>query len=145
MPPFVHRRRVQFVETDMAGIVHFSNYYRWMEEAEHELFRSLGLKIMDPQGDRTYIGWPRVQTTCHYEAPIRYSDFIDIHVTVERIGAKSVTYYFEFYREDQRVGYGRTKAASCICSPDGTLRSIEVPENFRSVLSSVLSNTHQDS
>ena len=36
---------VQFSETDMAGIVHFSNFFRWMEEVEHAYFRSLGLSV----------------------------------------------------------------------------------------------------
>jgi acyl-CoA thioester hydrolase len=36
------RRRVEFSETDMAGIVHYSNFFRYMEAAEHEFFRSLG-------------------------------------------------------------------------------------------------------
>ena len=36
------RRRVQFYETDAAGIVHFSWFYRYMEEAEHALWREAG-------------------------------------------------------------------------------------------------------
>jgi len=44
-------RRVQFAETDMAGVVHFSNYFRWMEEVEHAFFRSVGLSVvMQHQG-----------------------------------------------------------------------------------------------
>ena len=40
MPPqFTYSRRIQFSDTDMAGIVHFANFYRFMEEAEHEMFR----------------------------------------------------------------------------------------------------------
>lgn len=58
MAQFTTRRRVEFSETDMAGIVHFANFYRWMEEAEHDFFRSLGLSIMVRQEDGSYIGWP---------------------------------------------------------------------------------------
>jgi len=39
-------RRVEFAETDMAGIMHYSNYFRFMETAEHAFFRSLGLSIV---------------------------------------------------------------------------------------------------
>ena len=42
------RRRVQFHETDAAGIVHFSWFYRYMEEAEHALWRQAGLSIHSP-------------------------------------------------------------------------------------------------
>lgn len=44
MPSFQTSRRVEFCDTDMAGIVHFANFFRYMEAAEHELFRNLGLK-----------------------------------------------------------------------------------------------------
>jgi acyl-CoA thioester hydrolase len=46
-PPFITTHRVEFFETDLAGIVHFANYYRFMEQAEHAFFRALGLKIHD--------------------------------------------------------------------------------------------------
>src|SRR5689334_19819650 len=42
---FTVRHLVQFSETDMAGIVHFSNYFRWMEEVEHAFLRSLGMSV----------------------------------------------------------------------------------------------------
>ena len=47
LPVCEHRlkRRVQFYETDMAGIVHFSCYFRYMEEAEHAMWREAGLSI----------------------------------------------------------------------------------------------------
>ena len=38
-------RRVEFSETDLAGIMHFTNFYRWMEICEHEFLRSLGLSV----------------------------------------------------------------------------------------------------
>lgn len=134
MPPFIHHRRVQFAETDMAGIVHFANFYRWMEEAEHEFLRTHGMKIMDLQGDGSYIGWPRVSCSCHYEAPARYDDVLEVQLRIERVGLKSVTYYVEFFRAGKRLAYGRTKAACCFCFPDGTLRSIEIPQRYRQVL-----------
>ena len=42
MREFTYRRRVQFYETDLAGIVHFSWYPRYMEEAEHAMWRDAG-------------------------------------------------------------------------------------------------------
>ena len=50
-------RMVEFNETDMAGIVHFSVFFRYMEYAEHAFFRSLGSSIVDPE---LAVGWPRV-------------------------------------------------------------------------------------
>lgn len=134
MPSFVTRRQVKFSETDMAGIVHFSNFYRWMEEAEHAYFRSLDLRIMEKQSNGTYIGWPRVSASCHFDAPARYEDEIEIRVDLERIGFKSLTYAIEFWRDSIRLAHGRLKTACCICRPDGTLESIEIPLAYRSLI-----------
>jgi acyl-CoA thioesterase FadM len=54
---YVYDRRVQFAETDLAGIVHFSWYFRYIEEAEHALWRAAGLSISPPRAE---MGWPRV-------------------------------------------------------------------------------------
>ena len=130
MSVFVAQRRVEFSQTDMAGIVHFANFYKWMEEVEHDYFRSLDLSIMQKQPDGTYIGWPRVSASCHFHAPARYEDMIDVHLRVERIGVKSLTFEIEFYRDGLKLATGRMKSACCICRPDGTLTSIEIPEMY---------------
>ncbi len=132
MPLFSIQRRVQFSETDMAGIVHFANFYRWMEETEHEYFRSLGLHIMEHQPDGQVLGWPRVSASCNYSAPAHYEDVIDCRLDVERVGLRSVTYQIEFWRGDTKLATGRMKTACCICHPDGTLTSVDLLENYRS-------------
>ena len=131
MSAFITQRRVEFANTDMAGIVHFANFYRWMEEAEHEYFRSLGLSIMEKQADGTYIGWPRVSASCHFESPAYHEDILEIHFSVERIGFKSLTFYVEFFREGKRLAHGRMKTACCLCGVDGGLKSIEIPAAYR--------------
>ena len=50
-------RRVDFSDTDMAGIMHFSNFFRFMEAAEQAFFRSLGFSIYDTRR-HPGIGWP---------------------------------------------------------------------------------------
>jgi YbgC/YbaW family acyl-CoA thioester hydrolase len=131
MAQFVYQRRVQFSETDMAGIVHFANFYRWMEEAEHDYFRSLGLRIVEPLGDGTTLGWPRVSATCNFSAPARYDDLVEVRLDVERVGARSVTYAVEIWCDSRRLATGRMKAACCICRPDGTLTSVDLPVTYR--------------
>lgn len=134
MPEFITQRRVEFANTDMAGIVHFANFYRWMEEAEHEYFRSLGLTIMQKQADGSYIGWPRVSAACHFEAPAYHEDLLEIRLRVERIGFKSLTFYVEFYRDEKRLAYGRMKTACCLCGLETGLKSIEIPASYRDMI-----------
>ncbi|MCA9078307.1 MAG: acyl-CoA thioesterase [Planctomycetaceae bacterium] len=133
MPQFIATRRVQFSETDMAGIVHFSNFYRWMEETEHEYYRSLGLSIMEANDDGTYLGWPRVSASCTFERPLTYDDEFEVRLDVERIGVKSINYVMEFWQE-QRLAYGRLKTACCICGAHARIESIVIPDRYLAVI-----------
>src|SRR5262245_51460941 len=93
--PLHTRRRVEFVDTDMAGIVHFSNFFRWMESGEKDFLHARGLSFRMPW-EGVPLGFPRVAASCDYLKPITFEDEIDIVVTLDRLGTKSVTYAFEF-------------------------------------------------
>ena len=87
-------RQVDFAETDMAGIMHFSNFFRFMEAAETAFFRSLGQSIY-PRDFHT-VGWPRVHADCDFKLPLRFEDLVEIHLLVRAKGEKSLTYTFIF-------------------------------------------------
>jgi len=127
---FVYQRRVAFAETDMAGIAHFSNYYRFMEEAEHAYYRSLGLSIMHTRDDGVVIGWPRVNAQCQYLAPARYDRVLSIHVNIERLGAKSISWRMDIFDGTQKLAVGRMKTACCLCQEGGKLESILIAAPF---------------
>ena len=92
---FVITRRVQFVETDLAGVLHFSNYYRYMEEVECAFWRAQGLGVIYKDND-VEISWPRVATKCEYRAPARFEQELELALTVAHVGGRSVTYDVEF-------------------------------------------------
>ncbi|MBM80754.1 MAG: 4-hydroxybenzoyl-CoA thioesterase [Planctomycetaceae bacterium] len=127
---FTTTRRVEFADTDMAGIIHFTSYYQYMEQAEHEFFRSKGLSIMLPHDENTVIGWPRVSCKCTFEAPVRFEDELEIRLDVERRGVKSLTFVFEFWHDGKRVAHGRTKTACCLCRHGKPPESIKIPAEF---------------
>src|SRR5438105_3079704 len=87
--------RVQFAETDMAGIVHFANFFRYMEVTEHAFLRSLGLSVHTQEEGRT-LGWPRVHASCDYKAPLRFEEEVEVHLRVRTKKTKSLTYDFVF-------------------------------------------------
>ena len=92
-------RIVEFAETDMAGIMHFSNFFRLMEETEHSFFRSLGISVHQ-EVDNQLIGWPRVNATCEYSHPLKFEDKVEIHLLVKEIQEKSITYQYQFRKID---------------------------------------------
>ncbi|MGJ3242106.1 MAG: acyl-CoA thioesterase [Opitutales bacterium] len=93
----VIRRRVEFAETDMAGIVHFSTYFRYMEAAEAAFFRELGLPLIeaDSGGAR---GWPRVRAQCDFSGPLHFDDIVEVQLLVEAIKIKAIAFRFRLFR-----------------------------------------------
>jgi len=90
-------RLVEFADTDMAGILHFSNYFRYMEATEHEFFRSLGLSVHSNDADGAW-GAARVQAQCEYAAPLCYEDVVQMHLLVRRKGHRSISYEVIFHK-----------------------------------------------
>lgn len=123
------RRQVQFSETDMAGVMHFSNYYRLMEDTEHAFWRSIGLSVMTHDGDRQ-ISWPRVATECEYFVPVRFEDELEVSLVIGKIGDRSITYEVEFRCGGKKVAAGRMTAVCCAAA-DGHFESIPIPDAIR--------------
>lgn len=129
---FEMTRRVEFCETDMAGIVHFSNFYKWMEQAEHEFFRTQGLSIVRHLADGSTIGWPRVSAQCRFESPARYEDILTVLLTVQRVGMKSLTFDVVFRIGQRNVARGSMKTVCCLVRPGQELESMVIPDEYRS-------------
>jgi YbgC/YbaW family acyl-CoA thioester hydrolase len=130
MTPFHTTHRVEFHETDMAGIVHFSNFFRYMECAEGEFLRGRGLAfVLTWEGEE--LGFPRVSATCDYLEPARFNDVLDIAVTIDRLGEKSVTYAFEFTRNGEVLARGKVTSVCCRVGPDHALEAIAIPASYR--------------
>lgn len=129
-------RRVEFSDTDMAGIVHFSRFFLWMESVETEFLRSLGLSVsLEWEGQR--IGLPRVSARCDYLSQVTFEDVMDIEVEVEKLGTKSITYLFHFLKNGVSVARGSTSACCCAKS-GGKLVSIPLPESFKAKIAAVM-------
>jgi acyl-CoA thioester hydrolase len=124
-------RRVQFHETDLAGIVHFSWYFKYMEEAEHALWRSVGMSIVPPSRDW---GLPRVNANIDFKAPLKFEDEFEVHVKVDVIGRRSLRYALTILRGPEVMATGPMTSAAVTRDADGRVRSIDVPEAVRSRL-----------
>jgi YbgC/YbaW family acyl-CoA thioester hydrolase len=124
-------RRVEFADTDMAGIIHFASYFRYMESAEHEFLRSRGLSVvMDWQGQA--IGFPRVSAGCDFLKPARFEDVLAIEVQLTRVGARSLTWSFTFQLDGHPVARGRLTSVCCRVFPaEHRVESIEIPDEIR--------------
>jgi acyl-CoA thioester hydrolase len=123
-------RRVEFSETDMEGMMHFSNFFRFMETAEHSFFRSLGYSVvLSRNGMRLCL--PRVHAECDYTAPLRFEDEVQIHLLVEKKTRRSLTYQFRFRRLNgsaaEEVARGRLTVVCAERQADGVLKAVAFP------------------
>lgn len=130
---FEYSRRIEFRETDMAGIVHFANYFGYMEEAEHAFLRAIGLGV-HTQVDGQTVSWPRVAADCDFRNPIKFEDELTIRVGVTRIGSKSVTYLHEMFCDEVLVAEGSVTAVCCKIVAGQKPESIPIPDEFVSSL-----------
>jgi YbgC/YbaW family acyl-CoA thioester hydrolase len=124
------RRRVHFYETDVAGIVHFSVFFKYMEEAEHALWREAGLSIHAVNDD---IGWPRVATAFEFYRPLRFEDEFDVHLRVVEMTAKTIRYECVLTKGGEKIATGSMTAACVQKKP--TMRGIEIPKEVRDRIS----------
>jgi len=122
-------RRVEFFETDMAGIVHFSNFFRYMEAAEHGFFRSLGMSIVadvEPP-----LGWPRVHARCDFKHPLHFEDNVEIHLLVREKRSKSLSYTFRLVKINSappvEVARGSITVV-CVRHKDGKMQAATIPQ-----------------
>lgn len=118
---YEHRssRRVEFADTDMAGIVHFSRFFVFMEAAEHAFLRALGTSVHFEHEGRT-IGWPRIEAQCRYHSPARLDDELEIVVSVARKGRRSITWGFRVLCGDRLIADGRIATICCAIGGKGT-------------------------
>ena len=95
---FKHSFRVRWVDTDVAGVMHYSNFLRYFEACEEEFYRSLGIplnSVLEKYG----IMLPRVEVHCLYKAPCRFDDAIDVLLSVREGAEKTITYDFQILRQ----------------------------------------------
>ena len=135
---FKLNRQVDFAETDMAGIMHFSNFFRFMETTETAFFRSLSLSIF-PENPTDTVGWPRVHADCDFRHPLRFEDLVEIHLLVREKREKSIAYTFIFRKLNEKpireVARGSVVTA-CVTRDkvSGRMMAVSIPREIAEVI-----------
>lgn len=135
---FVYNRRVEFSDTDMAGIMHFSRFFIFMESAEHAFFRSLGFSIhTDINGKR--FGWPRIHVECDFRRPLRFEDEVEIHLFIEEITDRTILYRFSFIKmngeQPEEVATGEIKTICVTFDEVKGMKSTKIPSEITDKIS----------
>ncbi|MEM7560581.1 MAG: thioesterase family protein, partial [Planctomycetota bacterium] len=123
-------RRVEFCETDAAGIVHFSAYTCYMEQAEHEFWRQLDLSVMQEIEPGVHLGWPRVHVECDFQGVAKFEDVVQIHLSLLKLGSKSLEFGFEFQLEGKTIATGKLVTVCCRVEKNLPLQSTPIPDSI---------------
>ena len=124
---FTYRRRVTFPEVDSAGIVHFSIYFRYMEEAEHALWRAAGISIAARGAN---VGYPRVSAAFDYHRPLRFEDEFDARIRIVSIRDKSLRYVCTLTKGDEKIATGTVTVVCVSKGEDGVMKARPLPPDI---------------
>ncbi len=93
MKPYMLKAR--YYETDQMGIIHHSNYIRWMEEARIDLLNQLGYPYRRFE-EMGYLS-PVLHAECEYKKSVKFDDEVKIVVSLEDFGKVKFTLRYDIY------------------------------------------------
>ena len=133
---FKRKFRVHWVDTDIAGVMHFTNYFRYFEACEEEFYRSLGMDLNFLKEEQGVL-LPRVEASCQYRVACRFNDEIEVALSVKEVGPKTLTYEFQVLKKGEKAAEGLVK---CIAT---TLdwKVIDLPKEFAQAVQSARNRT----
>lgn len=131
----LYEHKVQYYETDKMGIVHHSNYIRWMEEARIDFLSQIGwdYKKLEDMG----IASPVTAVECKYKISTTFADLITIYVEVEEYKGVKLKLKYEMKKDDVLVCEGHSE--HCFLNAEGNIINLkrEKPE-FHNALTSLV-------
>jgi acyl-CoA thioester hydrolase len=140
LPPtariFEARLQVQWADVDIAGIMYFAAYWRFVEYAEIRFFEELGFPY-DRVFDEYAFWLPRVRAQAEYHAPALMNDWLRLRTHIERVGASSVRWKTVVFNE-RTSAPGAEFTLTVACIDRARRRSRPLPEPIRAVLLSAL-------
>jgi 4-hydroxybenzoyl-CoA thioesterase len=127
----VYPFKVVWGDTDAAGIVFYPNFYRWMDQASHELLRAAGFPIAKLQDEN--IITPLLEAFCQFKSPLMYDDEVAVHSEVAEVHNKVFKIKHTFKKGDVIVAEGHEIRAWTSVAEERP-KAVPVPENVKSVL-----------
>ncbi len=125
---------VRFGDTDPYGVVYFASYFRYCHRGIEEFLSHYGLPPHEVLKNQTEgFGLPIVSAACDFLKPVRYGEKLRLSVSLSRIGKKSLSFNFRFYRLGEQDLVARGNATMVAIGADWRPRSI--PERIRMAVS----------
>lgn len=88
-------RRAKYYETDQMGVIHHSNYIRWMEEARVDMLSRQGYPYRRFE-EMGYIS-PVLHAECEYKKSVKFDDEVKIAVSLKEFGRVKFKLGYDIY------------------------------------------------
>ena len=117
---FIFERKINYYETDRMGVVHHSNYIRYLEEARCEWLNTIGIpfSLLEEKG----ITIPVLGVNCSYKYHVTFEDTIIIHVFIKEYSGVRMTVGYDV--KDKNTGKLVLLAETKHCFTDRNLKPI---------------------
>lgn len=106
---YIYERKINYYETDKMGVIHHSNYIRYMEEARCEWLDKEGMPF--DEFERNDITIPVLGVSCKYKYHATFGDIIQIRTKVSEYTGVRMTVTYEIYNKEtgKLLATGETK------------------------------------
>ncbi|WP_232698488.1 acyl-CoA thioesterase [Brevibacillus daliensis] len=125
--------KVNWGDTDMAGIIYYPNYFKWFDIGSLTLVNELGLSVINlMQEDK--IGLPLLDAGCRFRKALLYNDEIRVVSRVTEVNEKTFRVEHEVYRNDEMTGNGHELRGWVQFDEFGNLKAVPIPDEVRKLL-----------
>lgn len=125
--------KVNWGDTDMAGIIFYPNYFNWFDIGSHALFNAIGISPGDLMV-HDKIGLPIIDVGCSFHKPLVYNDEIQVVTKVVEVREKVFRMEHEVYHEGELTGKGHELRGWVQFLENGKLKACTIPDDVRAKL-----------
>lgn len=122
---FIYKRKINYYETDKMGIVHHSNYIRFLEEARCEWMENMELPMAVLEENKITI--PVLEVKCKYVHHVSFGDTINIKPILVEFNGVRMTVKYEV--KEEKTGVTVIEAETKHCFTNDELRPINLKKN----------------
>ncbi|MFD1360834.1 acyl-CoA thioesterase [Lentibacillus salinarum] len=134
--------RVNWGDTDKAGIVYYPNFFKWFDIAGHQFFRDCNISPAYLEKEHNTIV-ALLDAQCTFENPILYDDIITIHTEVEKLTSKTIKFRHIIARGETVMGRGY-EIRGWVKQSEHGIKTEHIPDNIRQVLEEDKHTTDSD-
>lgn len=118
-----YEHQAKYYETDQMGIIHHSNYIRWMEEARIDYLGAIGFPM--EKIEEAGVVSPVVTVSCEYRRSCRLNEWICVHIEVQRYNGIKLTLGYRMYEKESGEVRANGTSSQCFTTKDGKLLNLK--------------------